>query len=488
MKPIVFNDGFDCFYLYSFYKNKIVNIDNLLYELIKKCLNENKSIDLAISSLKLNDHDANLDYAIKRFHYLKRQGFFRSDNPYTMTGRLVLDDVRVALSNLKSITFELTQKCNFKCKYCVYRDLYKTSVCEKKDLSFEVAKAVIDYFYERFDSEDSPSVNRGVSIGFYGGEPLLKFDLLKQIVCYSNSLKSNRFYFHYNMTTNGYLLDKYLDFIVESDITLLVSLDGDFDTSKYRQTQKDIDSYPKVFNNLMEMKDRYPDYFRDKVSFNAVFHNKSDIINVLTFFKENFDKIPMLSELTSVSLKKEYEETYNCMFQSVEAAIDLNENKISPLVHHEINPVLPRAFKFIENYGGSHYGGYKHLLADNIRLNHIPTASCTPFANKLFVSADGKFHPCEKVGYEYPLGFVNESFLVEIDPVALVNRYNSYYDRIAKKCTKCYKANSCTICLFQREMDCHSINRKQMINHLKNGINSIKKNLSILNVQMNSMR
>ena len=52
--------------------------------------------------------------------------------------------------------------------------------------------------------------------GFYGGEPLLNMNLIKQIIEYIDSLpKIENTYFIYNMTTNALLLDKYMNFIVE---------------------------------------------------------------------------------------------------------------------------------------------------------------------------------------------------------------------------------------------------------------------------------
>ncbi len=71
--------------------------------------------------------------------------------------------------------------------------------------------------------------------GFYGGEPLLNMNLIKQIIEYIDSLpKIKNTYFIYNMTTNALLLDKYMNFIVEKKINLLISLDGDEYSHSYR--------------------------------------------------------------------------------------------------------------------------------------------------------------------------------------------------------------------------------------------------------------
>lgn len=488
MEPIVFSDDFGNYYLYSTYKSQIVNIDKKIFDLATMYLKGSRFIPKDYPSYKeVNNGDG--DFSIKRFYYLKKNGFFRKDNPYTMAGRIFEEDIDMALSNLKVITFELTQRCNLKCLYCVYRDMYESSAYNKKsDLSFRMAKAVIDYFYKRFENQKAISVHKEISIGFYGGEPLLNFVLLKQIVDYTEFLSPEKFSFNYNMTTNGVLLNRYMDFLVEHNIEILISLDGDSDSSLYRKTQNGVDSFPIVFKNVLLLKNKYPDYFKRNVSFNAVFHNKSDIIKMIPFFKKNFNKVPMISELTTVSLKKDSQNIYRDLYQSLDIAISLNKDKLSPDIHHEINPLLPRTFKFVEDYGGSHYRGYKHLLMGNMKMDHIPTASCIPFANKLFVSADGKFHPCERVGYAYPLGFVDKDGEIQIDVQAILKRYNDYYNKMARKCVKCYRAISCTTCLFQRNLECYPVNKEEMRQYLIKSINEIKKNQHLLNFHMNDIK
>lgn len=488
MEPITFVDDFGNYYLYSTYKNQIVNIDKEISDLINDYLKDSSFVINQYSSCKFFNNDK-IEFSIKRFFYLVENGFLRSDNPYTMSGRIFKEDIDVALSNLKVITFELTQRCNLKCLYCVYRDMYESSNFNKNfDLSFVKAKAVIDYFYNQLESHNSKSINRKFSIGFYGGEPLLNFKLLKQIVSYVDSLSPRNFYFDYNITTNGLLLDKYMDFLVNHNVSMLISLDGGSDASVYRKTRFDSDSFSIVFKNVSHLKNKYPEYFRQNVSFNAVFHDKSDLVQILSFFKENFDKIPMFSELTGVLVKKESLNSYRSMYQSLDLALCQNKAKIAPSIHHEINPILPKTFKFVEDCGGSHYRGYKHLLVGNLKTNHIPTASCTPFANKLFVSADGKFHPCEKVGYKYSLGSVDENGHIQINYQDILERYNGYYDRMAEKCIKCYRATSCVTCLFQRNLDCFPVNKEEMELYLKESINMIHCNMDLLNLNMNVIK
>lgn len=88
--------------------------------------------------------------------------------------------------------FHLTRRCNLNCKYC-----YENKGIE--DLSFESIKLVID--------SEIKAKNKISTISFYGGEPLIRKDLIYQTVDYIKSQKSKTKFF-FNMTTNGTLLDE----------------------------------------------------------------------------------------------------------------------------------------------------------------------------------------------------------------------------------------------------------------------------------------
>ena len=84
-------------------------------------------------------------------------------------------------------------------------------------MSLETAKAAVEKFLVR--SADK------IYISFYGGEPLLSFGLMKQIVDHVECTTSKKAY--WNLTTNGTLLSRRIcDFLIKKDFSLTVSLDG----------------------------------------------------------------------------------------------------------------------------------------------------------------------------------------------------------------------------------------------------------------------
>ena len=83
-------------------------------------------------------------------------------------------------NNVCSATLCVTHNCNLNCIYC-----YQKHDCNSK-MNFETAKNIIDCLFN-----DAEKENKNVEISFIGGEPLLEFSLIKEIVEYAISLKTN---------------------------------------------------------------------------------------------------------------------------------------------------------------------------------------------------------------------------------------------------------------------------------------------------------
>lgn len=104
--------------------------------------------------------------------------------------------------------------------------------------------------------------NKQVTLSFYGGEPLLAFELIKKCVNYIKE-KYHQKNVNYGLTTNGILLkDDILEFLVKEKFSILVSLDGPkwiHDTGRVLGNNKP--TYDIIMNNLMNIKDKYPEFY-----------------------------------------------------------------------------------------------------------------------------------------------------------------------------------------------------------------------------------
>lgn len=189
--------------------------------------------------------------------------------------------VYAQLYHLKQVVFEVTDSCNLNCKYCGYGDMYTGYDARKgQNLSFRDAKAIIDYLLELWDKSKQTSLDEFVAISFYGGEPLINMKLIKDIVLYLESLKHTPRFFRYSMTTNAILLDRYMDYLAEKKIHLLISLDGDSEAQSYRVDHNGKNSFNKVFDNVKKIESKYPDYFNECVNFNSVLHDRNTAYSI----------------------------------------------------------------------------------------------------------------------------------------------------------------------------------------------------------------
>lgn len=93
--------------------------------------------------------------------------------------------IKAQLRNLRQIVFEVTDNCNLNCKYCGYGEFYGNyDKRVKKNLPSKKAILFLDYLISFWKDNPSTSSDKYIYIGFYGGEPLLNINLIKNIIDY----------------------------------------------------------------------------------------------------------------------------------------------------------------------------------------------------------------------------------------------------------------------------------------------------------------
>jgi uncharacterized protein len=392
-------------------------------------------------------------YYYRKYILLRDNGFFsRIDTEHYLSGRLSADQIKSSLANTRQVTFEVVDFCNLDCAYCTYGKFYNNyDRREKNKLSIAAAKTFLNYLLDLMNSPLNHSHGRPFYIGFYGGEPALNFPFIREIVDYVRQLKAVHNRFCFNMTTNGLLLETYMDFLVEHDFLLLISLDGDEYNNSYRVFKDGTPAYRQVLANVDALKSKYPGYFESRVNFNAVFHNRNSVSDIHRYFKTHFNKTPTISELNpsgiSESMREEFRRTYANINESLFQVEDYS------LVAKDMFIRLPNirgVSTFLDQCSGFVFNDYNGLLASANKGNQevrVPTGTCMPFSRKVFITVNGKIMPCEQIGYQYGLGTVDENN-VELDFEKIARTYNRYYDKLKNQCCDCANAEACFQCIF----------------------------------------
>lgn len=179
----------------------------------------------------------------------KKLGVF-VDNPVKLIEHPNTEIIEyLAKYHCKQLTLQVTQQCNLRCEYCAYSGMYENRVHSNKKMTFETAKKAIDFFIEH--SRET----KQLSFGFYGGEPLLMFPLIKQCMEYiEDSIEGKEIL--YSITTNGTLLnDEIVDFFAEHNVFLSISLDGaKKDHDRHRKFVSGEGSFDLIMNNIERLK------------------------------------------------------------------------------------------------------------------------------------------------------------------------------------------------------------------------------------------
>lgn len=125
---------------------------------------------------------------------------------------------------LQTLVLNLTNQCNLSCQYCYEFGADKVATPEGKPkfMDFATAKASVDFLLQQ------SAGRRAIHITFFGGETLMNFPLLKQVVTYANEqAAADGRHIDFSLTTNATLLTPtIIQFLSENRIGVTVSMDG----------------------------------------------------------------------------------------------------------------------------------------------------------------------------------------------------------------------------------------------------------------------
>ena len=381
------------------------------------------------------------------FRQLKQYGYldkYTSSFDSYITG----NTIQGVLVKLSQIIFETTTLCNLRCEYCCYSEGYDTFDSRRGmlgNLKFETAKIIIDYLAILFQKEPlSNAPKEPFAISFYGGEPLMNFAVVRQIVEYAERIEFRNRSLFFTMTTNAMLLSKYADFLSRHKFKMLISLDGNKENDSYRVTPKGNPSFDIVMMNLKCVENLYPEWFAT-FRYNAVFTNKSDVREIVDWFKMQFNTTPNFSPLHVPTEDAKDGNRILSMLKAFEIPEDI---ELVPSLITQ-NPLFNRILVFTTRLLNNSVSKESELLVDeSIENSTLPTGTCIPFSKRLFVSYNGKIHPCEKVNRDSPLGYIDNSGCVHIDCNEVANGFMKRIAEVSSLCKKCYMQFCCTKCSF----------------------------------------
>jgi len=173
---------------------------------------------------------------------------------------------------VKALCLHVAHTCNLNCSYCfASQGKYQG---DRALMSFEVGKQAFDFLIAH------SGTRRNLEVDFFGGEPLMNWDVVKQLVAYARSIeKEHNKNFRFTLTTNGVLLDdEIMDFLNKEMSNVVLSLDGRPEVhDHFRVDYAGNGSYEKIlpkFRRLVEKREGKHYYMRGTFT-----HNNVDFTN-----------------------------------------------------------------------------------------------------------------------------------------------------------------------------------------------------------------
>ncbi len=239
-------------------------VDDIVYDMIpcvESALKENITdtadiLKRIIAKGGVSYSEEEISEAVSEIMELKEAGMLFTDDIY----EAYIDSFKNRQTVVKALCIHIAHDCNLACKYCFAEEGEYHG--RRALMSYEVGKKALDFLVAN-------SGNRvNLEVDFFGGEPLMNWPVVKQLVEYGRSIeKEHNKNFRFTITTNGVLLDEEkLEFINKEMGNIVLSLDGRKEVNDrmrpHRGGQGSYDEIVPKFQHVAESRDQMNYYVR----------------------------------------------------------------------------------------------------------------------------------------------------------------------------------------------------------------------------------
>ena len=264
-------------------------VDEVVYDILDYY--EDHSKEEILNILK-DKHEARvIEEAYEEIAYLLDEGLLFTEGAGLEGFEYNKDNI------VKALCLHVAHDCNLKCNYCfASQGNFKG---ERMKMSLETGKKALEFLAKNSGNR------KNLEVDFFGGEPLMNFELVKELVKYGRELdKKYNKNFRFTITTNGVLLDDdKIEFINEHMDNVVLSLDGRKEVNdRMRKTINDNGSYDIIvpkFKELVEKRGDKDYYIRGTFTN----HNLDFSNDIMDFYKQGFKKVSVEPVVTSEEME-----------------------------------------------------------------------------------------------------------------------------------------------------------------------------------------
>lgn len=347
---------------------------------------------------------------------------------------------------VKALCLHVAHDCNLRCGYCFAGTGSFSG--ERSLMDRETGERAIDFLLEASGNR------KNIEVDFFGGEPLLNFKVVKELVYYGQrKAQEQGKHLKFTITTNGVLLNEEIgDFLDANDLDVVLSLDGRPEVhDKMRPFPKGVKSYDLIKKHILN--------FAEK-------RNHKNYYVRGTFTRHNLDFAQDIKHLAQLGFKE-------ISLEPVVAAIGEDYGFLE-----EDLPAIRKQYDLLTDYYWDYYqrGNPFNFFHFNIDLDHGPClpkrlSGCGAGHEYLAVSPEGDLYPCHQfVGKEdYKIGHISTGVVKPEVP----KEFKASHVLKKDECRSCWARFHCS-------GGCHSNNlafRNSLLKPYKMGCEIQKKRL-----------
>lgn len=427
------------YYFYDTGTGKIAIIQKDMYKVLNLLFKNKKLIDLIDNPFSEEKLCGIIE---KIFYYIKKENILMAKVPKTFTNNATTNIEQMLNNTMSSITLEVTEKCNLRCKYCIYHPSHPNfREFGKRDMNLDTAKRAVDFLKEHSGNEQS------IRIGFYGGEPLIKYDLIKDIIMYSEEKFEGK-ELTFSLTSNGCLLNQEMaDFFVDHNVNMIFSLDGPQDihdenrvlvdgTGSFKKTIQGIEVFTEAYKKARKIPNMGINIVTSPPDYGKKYTCIQEFLESCDWFGEHV--AVTCSTVDYGPVEEEYrlpqsDEEENRKMQIYDPLDKWDKACTAEDKKLFSEPTFVRGLIRI----------HKRTLTEEPVKDYWMNGCCVPGGRKAFITIDGNILPCERVGTIPFLGNIWEGFNIE---KIRKNYIEDYINNSIPKCRECWAVNLCSLC------------------------------------------
>ena len=331
----------------------------------------------------------------------------------------------LTMPDLDMFILGITEQCNLRCTYCCYSGEYANN---RSHSTHSMNRSDIDVIFNFISGLSS---KRAFRIAFYGGEPLMHYNLVQYAIEKASKLWNGEVTF--SITTNATLLTKdKIDWLIAHHIKLEISIDG---TAKFHDKCR-IDSagngsYSRMYQALSYIFQEYPDYIP-----NLQLLMTLPTFDVLPSIAEEWNNDVILKHIAPTHIAAVAPNFSKGVFRKEFDLLKVQYLKLLDLYEQHQDWLVLKTF-FNECIA---YWKDRPIVDAG---NSVPMSTCMPRNNKLFIDTNKQIAVCEKISDNFRIGTVDEG----VDWNEANEQVKMYYNKRVHRCVHCPAIRMCDLCL-----------------------------------------